>query len=170
MKGKPRRKEDINTWEWTLPYLFISLGLSETEIQKRLEEELKKTSHDGQPEGFEGEEEEDDDNDQSPSVDENGKILFRRPKSSKLKGKTGSTSSSSNDKAKKKSFEETLLGDARAKANDLKRKAGSSSAPTPSSATSTATSVSKSTAAESTKKKKQKTAKTTSLLSFDDEE
>ncbi|KAK3828511.1 MAG: hypothetical protein J3Q66DRAFT_409908 [Benniella sp.] len=148
-------------------------GLSEAEIQKRLAEELEK-HHDGQGERSDGEEEEDDeqDDDQSPSVDENGKILFRRPKGSKLKGKTGSASSS------KKSFEETLLGDARAKANDLKRKAGSSGGATSSQPSTTATSVSssssKSTAGgDTTKKKKQKTAKTaktTSLLSFDDEE
>ncbi|KAF9346037.1 hypothetical protein BGX34_004233 [Mortierella sp. NVP85] len=140
-------------------------GLSEAEIQKRLAEELEK-HHDGQAERSDGEEEEDDEqDDQSPSVDENGKILFRRPKGSKLKGKTGSASSS------KKNFEETLLGDARAKANDLKRKAGSSGGAASSQPSTTASSSSsKSTAGDTTKKKKQKTAKTTSLLSFDNEE
>lgn len=165
-EGEPTKK--ISTPHLNPCLLFV--GLSEAEIQKRLAEELEK-HYDGQAERSDGEEEDDDDeqDDQSPSVDENGKILFRRPKGSKLKGKTGSASSS------KKNFEETLLGDARAKANDLKRKAGSSGGATSSQPSTAATlgssSSSKSTTgSDTTKKKKQKTAKTTSLLSFDDEE
>ncbi|KAF9974964.1 hypothetical protein BGZ65_008490 [Modicella reniformis] len=148
-------------------------GLSEAEIQKRLIEEMEK---DTQDEDDDDSEDDDDDNDQTPPVDANGKILFRRPK--------GSSSSKSKDKkntgSKNKSFEETLLREATVKANELKRKtAGINS--------SNASSKSKegggggdtkdtSGGSEATKKnkKKQKTTKTTttttSLLSFEDEE
>lgn len=154
-----------------------TLGLSEAEIQKRLAEESERIGHDTQAEGSEEEEQDDGDDDEAPSVDANGKILFKRPKGSKLKGKTGSTTST-NDKTKKKSFEETLLAEAKAKANDLKRKTGSSthsvSSPSIPSSSKSPTGDTNNNSGSSSDvkktKKKQKTAKTTSLLSFDDEE
>ncbi|KAG0237475.1 hypothetical protein B0O80DRAFT_493849 [Mortierella sp. GBAus27b] len=141
-------------------------GLSEAEIQKRLEEEGLTGTGDDEDDD---DDDEDDDN-QAPSVDANGKILFRRPKGSKLKSKTGPTSTPISASAKKKNFEETLLAEATAKANDLKRKAGSSSSSTTTTTTKDTKKDSSATDDAKKTKKKKTTTKATSLLSFDDEE
>ncbi|KAF9202036.1 hypothetical protein BGZ49_007773 [Haplosporangium sp. Z 27] len=137
-------------------------GLSDAEIQKRLAEEAEKLEDQSNKE----EEEEEEDDDQEP-VDANGKILFRRPKGSKVKSKNQLTNSSSST-ANKQTLDEIISEQVA-----LKRKAGSES-------TSKGTkSVDKKEGSSGTnndsnsgaKKKKQKTTKTTaSLLSFYDDE
>ncbi|KAG0306443.1 hypothetical protein BGZ98_002370 [Dissophora globulifera] len=156
-------------------------GLSEADIQRHLAEEMEKlNSHEGVGDNEDDEEEEEDD-DHDP-IDANGKILFRKPKSSSKKKNSSSSSASKKDStatsiASLKNFEETLLGDAQARANALKRKSGaiasaSSTESTPKSGVKPSSSTSKSISGagkgSSEKKKKQKTA--VSLLSFGDDE
>ncbi|KAF9348455.1 hypothetical protein BGX26_000148 [Mortierella sp. AD094] len=154
-------------------------GLSEAEIQKRLAEEMDKL---GQDDDDDDEEKEEDDDDQEP-VDANGKILFRRPKGSKIKAKKQLTTASSTNK--QQSLEEIISEETVVKANALKRKAGEGSTSKgvnsadkkdkkdkkEGSSNNTGDNSSYNNNSSSAKKKKQKTTKpTASLLSFDDEE
>ncbi|KAF9994678.1 hypothetical protein BGZ80_006808 [Entomortierella chlamydospora] len=151
-------------------------GLSEAEIQKRLAEEMDKVDKDD----GDDDEDDDDDDDQEP-VDANGKILFRRPKGSKIKAKKQSNTTSSTNK--RQTLEEIISEETAAKANALKRKAGAG--PGPKGANSADKNSKKegnsnnggnnnssnSDSVGLAKKKKQKIAKSAmSLLSFDDEE
>ncbi|KAF9179949.1 hypothetical protein BGZ51_006529 [Haplosporangium sp. Z 767] len=133
-------------------------GLSEAEIQKRLAEELENPTSDLDKEDDDNEEE-----DEQEPVDADGKILFRKPKGSKS---NSTKKGSSKSVGSKKSFEEALLGEAESKVQALKRKSGSLSAGSTSSGKKGEAKGSN----DPEKKKKQKTAKSTSLLSFDDEE
>ncbi|KAF9579835.1 hypothetical protein BGW38_003746 [Lunasporangiospora selenospora] len=149
-------------------------GLSESEIQKRLAEALSQAEQDGDNDdnsnnnngGDSSSEEE------AEPVDANGKILFRRPKGTKSKSKTTTSSSTASTPSKtvgsKKDFEETLLAEAQAKANHLKRKSADPSVtdakPLPKG------NKPKGGEASALKKKKVAKAAPTSLLSFDDEE
>ncbi|KAG0364874.1 hypothetical protein BC939DRAFT_508603 [Gamsiella multidivaricata] len=148
-------------------------GLSDLEIQKRLAEETEKLNN-GPSDDNEEEQEEEEEEDQDP-VDTNGKILFRKPKGSRTKSKKESITSASS----KKSFGETLLAEAEAKVNALKRKSGASSSAKLATVVKKGDTSSNNNSSSSgggggggggPKAKKQKSAKATSLLSFDDEE
>ncbi|KAF9166365.1 hypothetical protein DFQ26_008049 [Actinomortierella ambigua] len=117
-------------------------GLSEAEIQTALENAEK--------EGSTSSEEEDD----AVPVDENGKILFRKPKSKAASVDT--TTKASAGGSKKRTLEESLLGEAKQKVEALKKKKKEDSKE----------------GGITTIKKKSSKAKATSksLLSFDDEE
>ncbi|KAG0252902.1 hypothetical protein BG011_006691 [Mortierella polycephala] len=136
----------------------LPLGLSDAEIQKRLAEELEN------PTSEKDKDDDEDEEDEQESVDANGKILFRKPKGSKS---SSTKKGSSNSVGSKKSFEEALLGEAESKVQALKRKSGSLPAGSTSSGKKGEV---KGNSDPEKRKKKQKTAKPTSLLSFDDEE
>jgi hypothetical protein len=162
MNGVSSFAQYCETKHWLLTSSVHFVGLSEAEIQKRLAEETDKLN---QESGQEGEDEDEDSEEDQDPVNANGKIMFRKPKGSKIKGRKETVISTSS----KKNFEETLLSEAEAKVNALKRKGESGSSST---STAKAPAVDKKNASSSggPKKKKQKAAKTTSLLSFDDEE
>ncbi|KAK3844073.1 MAG: hypothetical protein J3R72DRAFT_439726 [Linnemannia gamsii] len=169
----------------------LPAGLSEAEIEKRLASALE-TNNAANKESQEEEEESEDD--QVP-IDANGKILFRRPKGSKPKSTSSSITSSStkSDKsitstASKKNFENTILAEAEAKVNALKKnqQSGSNSSTEVGAGAEAGTGASEgskrkandnnskdsrdSSNTSAPKKKKLQKKTTTSLLSFNDDE
>ncbi|KAF9168966.1 hypothetical protein BGX21_002841 [Mortierella sp. AD011] len=149
-------------------------GLSEAEIQKRLAEEMDKVDKD------DGDDDEEEDDDDQEPVDANGKILFRRPKGSKIKAKKQSNTTSSTNK--RQTLEEIISEETAAKANALKRKAGAGLGPKgvnsadkknkkEGNSNNGGSNNSSNSDSVGLAKKKKKTAKSAmSLLSFDDEE